>query len=359
MKKVLVLGGTGAMGNHLVSHLADSGWRVTVTTRTKHADRLNIRFITGNAKNDIFLSKLLESKWDSIVDFMVYSTQEFQAKVDKLICATDHYLFLSSARVYAESKTELSDDSPRLHDVIRDRDYLNADEYALAKARQEDLLRQTGKSNWTIIRPYITYSDHRLQLGVFEKEEWLYRALKGRTIIFSRDIAKRITTMTFGGDVARVMAAMVGNANFYGKTFHITCDQSIHWKQVLSIYTKVLERIQGRQPKVLLVGQENFEQCHRATYQLRYDRMYDRLFKNSWSSSMDDKIVLISPKEGLAQCLSNFLIDPVFSTINWRSEACKDRLTGERTSLREIDGWKNKIKYLIIRYSPIRMRPSS
>ena len=67
----------------------------------------------------------------------------------------------------------------RLLDVSHDSIYLKTDEYALAKARQEDILRKSGKNNWTIIRPYITYSESRLQLGVLEKEAWLYRALKG------------------------------------------------------------------------------------------------------------------------------------------------------------------------------------
>ena len=53
----------------------------------------------------------------------------------------------------------------------------------LTKALQENLLRASGYKNWTIVRPYITFSDIRLQLGVYEKEQWLYRALQGRAIV--------------------------------------------------------------------------------------------------------------------------------------------------------------------------------
>ena len=42
------------------------------------------------------------------------------------------------------------------------------------------------------------------QLGVLEKELWLYRALNGRTIVFSKDIAEKSTTLTYGYDVASV-----------------------------------------------------------------------------------------------------------------------------------------------------------
>lgn len=53
---------------------------------------------------------------------------------------------------------------------------LSIDEYAITKAHQENLLINSKNKNWTIIRPYITYSEQRLQLGTFEKEDWLYRA---------------------------------------------------------------------------------------------------------------------------------------------------------------------------------------
>ena len=59
--------------------------------------------------------------------------------------------------------------------TYKDEEYLKTDEYALSKARQEDILHRSGKNNWTVIRPYITYSEIRLQLGVLEKELWLYR----------------------------------------------------------------------------------------------------------------------------------------------------------------------------------------
>ncbi len=67
--------------------------------------------------------------------------------------------------------------SPRLVDVCTDPEYLSIDEYGMAKGREENLLRETGRTNWTIIRPYITYNSNRIQLGVYEKENWLRRAL--------------------------------------------------------------------------------------------------------------------------------------------------------------------------------------
>lgn len=54
--------------------------------------------------------------------------------------------------------------------MCRDEDYIKTDEYALQKARQENILLGSKYKNWTIIRPYITYNKERLQLGVLEKK---------------------------------------------------------------------------------------------------------------------------------------------------------------------------------------------
>ena len=48
--------------------------------------------------------------------------------------ATDQYVFISSARVYAQTEDLITEDTPRLLDVCTDKEYLKTNEYALAKA---------------------------------------------------------------------------------------------------------------------------------------------------------------------------------------------------------------------------------
>lgn len=52
---------------------------------------------------------------------------------------------MSSSRVYADSQTPITENSPRLLDVYKEEEYLKTDEYALSKARQEDILHRSGK----------------------------------------------------------------------------------------------------------------------------------------------------------------------------------------------------------------------
>jgi nucleoside-diphosphate-sugar epimerase len=349
--KVLVLCGTGAMGVHTVELLIKKGITTFITSRRYHKSDENLQYIQGDAHNISFLESILESnEWDAVVDFMVYNTQSFKTRIDLLLNNTKQYVFLSSARVYANSEQPVTETSPRLLDAVQDIDYLNSDEYALAKARQENILHDSGYNNWTIIRPYITYSENRLQLGVFEKEGWLYRALKGRTIVFSEDICKKFTTLTYGLDVSKRIVAIIGKTDALGEQFNITTGKSVKWIDVLDIYLSILEKHLGFRPKVLLQDLDNFLELKTGKYQIVYDRLYDRTFDNSKISKFVGTNDFTDFVAGLNLCLEAFLKRPDFNNINWYSEAVKDKQTREHTALKEIAGIKQKIKYLTVRY---------
>lgn len=347
--KVLVLGGTGAMGVHLVKMLSNNEIETFVTSRKVQSTEKNIHYIQGNAHDMNFMLTILQEQWDAIVDFMVYSTSDFKERIEILLNATSQYIFLSSARVYADSKEPIKETSLRLLDVSTDKEFLSSDDYSLAKAKQEEILNISGKNNWTIIRPYITFSSQRLQLGILEKEDWLYRALNGRTIVFSKDIYSKSTTMTFGLDVAKGIKALIGNSDTLGETFHITSQQSLLWSEILNIYLEVLEKHLGYRPKVLLENLNNFHNYHLATYQIKYDRLFNRKFDNAKIGKYINVNDFTSIKEGLKVSLEEFLLQPSFKQINWRAEALKDRRTKEFAVLSKIPGVKQKVKYLLYR----------
>lgn len=338
------------MGIHLVELLSSNGAETVVTSRDKKLSKGRVRYVQGNARNMDFLETILGEGWDAIVDFMVYSTTDFQKRVGLLLDATTQYIFLSSARVYANSEDHIIEKSPRLLDVSLDKKYLETDEYALSKARQENILKESGMINWTIIRPYITYSENRLQLGVLEKEEWLYRALHGRTIVVSTDINTKTTTMTYGLDVAQGIFAVIGDPTTIGEAFHITSSETIDWHEVLTIYLDVLENCLGRRPKVLFQNLDRFMKCKHAKFQIIYDRLFDRKFDNSKISEHVDTSRFLKIKTGLELCLVRFLNNAEFNYIDWSYEALRDRQTREHASLKEIPGIREKARYLMYRY---------
>lgn len=348
--KILLLGGTGAMGSHLNKILSDKGENVVVTSRSRSGSKDSIEYRKGNAKNLDFLEDLLKEKWDAIVDFMIYSTTEFDERINLFLDSTKQYFLLSSARVYDEKKDQILEESSRLLDSSNDQEFLSTNEYSLEKARQEDILHDLDKQNWTIVRPYITYSEKRLQLGTLEKEDWLYRALKGRTIVFSDDIKNHLTTLTYGFDVANGIANLINKKNAFGETYHITNGKAVSWNKILNIYLDVLEDKFDSRPEVIYQNLDDFIIWNPGKYQIIYDRLFDRDFDNSKINKFIDTENFLEVNIGLKKCLTSFLNNPEFKQINWKKEAIKDRYTDERTPLKEIDGFKQKIKYLIYRY---------
>ena len=312
----------------------------------------------GNAHNVEFLKTVLQGNFDVIVDFMIYTPKEFEKRVELLLNSAKQYIFLSSSRVYADNSFErITEKSPRLLDVCTDREYLQTNEYALAKAREENILFNSKYRNWTIIRPYITYNDERLQLGVFEKENWLYRALNKKTIVFPKDIAEKYTTLTYGYDVAKVMAELIGNKKAFREAFHIATEQVIKWADVLQLYLEVIERELGYRPNVYMPknSKQLGEVCGNK-YQISLDRLYDRRFSNKkvkWALGHD--VLYMDVCEGLNQCLTNFIRsnkDFHADAIGVHTEAYFDKLTGDKDTLKYFPTFKKKLGYLLLRYTP-------
>lgn len=348
--RILVLAGTGAMGEWLVDILASRGDSVTVTSRKKRDDKPGVEYVQMDAKDINVLSNLLKQGWDAVVDFLIYSTEDFKARLDDLLSYTNQYVFISSSRVYAKSDGPITEESPRLLDDIGDEEYLKTDEYALAKARSENALRESGHSNWTIIRPYITYSVNRLQLGTMEKEAWLGRALRGNKILFSRDVAAKTTTMTFGRDVARGISSLLGKDAALGRAFHITTPESHKWSEILDIYLDVIEEETGKRPEVAYVDSSlEWEKVFGGHYQLKCDRLYDRTFDSSAVAEVGGFSSYTPVREGISECLRAYIKSGSRTRAN-TMDALRDRLSGDKTSLREFAGPKRKLAYLAIRY---------
>lgn len=283
MKNILIFGGTGAMGTPLVKLLSDNAdYDIWVTSRSEHQDFKNVRYLCGNAQNDDFFKELLKREnWDVIVDFMVYDTPKFEKRYIELLKHCKQYLYISSCRVYAQSEELITENTRRLLDVSTDKKFLSTDEYALTKARQENLLLASNFNNYTIVRPSITYNSHRLQLGVLEKEHWLYRALQGRTIVFSKDMSEKLTTMTLGTDVAKGICGLIGKETALGDIFHITSPKSCKWSDVLNVYLDIIEELTGKKPKVMFTDKSTCFKVKWNIYQLIYCRYYNRAFDNS------------------------------------------------------------------------------
>ena len=343
---ILILGGTGAMGTPLVEQLKiDKSNNLYVTSRRVIPSHENVHYIKGNAKESSFLKTLLHREYDAIFDFMVYGSNELADRLPDFLEHTKQYFFFSSSRVYAESEHPLTEDSLRLLDASKDELYLKTDEYALAKAREENLLFNNEKKNWTIIRPYITYNDYRLQLGVFEKENWLYRALQGRAIVLPKDIAEKKTALTYGPDVASAIIRLIGNEKAFGQAFHVVNPEVVCWKDILNIYLDVIQKKTGKRIEVKIIENSKSLQEIWNPWQIKYDRLFNRIFDSKKIEDVCGIYQYRKTKDGLSECLENFLDNPKWLNINWRYEAWADKNTGEFAKQNEICNIKTKAVY--------------
>lgn len=352
--KILVLGGTGAIGKAVVDILSKQH-KVFVTSRQDNKEEINVKYYKGNAHDMTFLIKILDNSYDVIIDFMMYSTAEFKERFELLLNSTDHYFFLSSSRIYANKENDaIVETDKKLIEVINDKDYIKSNDYPLEKARQELILTESSYSNWTIIRPYITYNDNRLQLGIFEKEQWLFRVLNGKSMYFTKDIGEKITTLTYGYDVAYIMSFLVENKLGKKEAIHITQNDTIKWREVAYLYKNILEKKLNK--KINFLYEENMNDLNVYINQesVKYDRLYNRKFNNNKILNLINEYSFMDTKIGLEKCLETFLNSNIeFRNIDWVLEALIDKRTHDKQNIAYIKGIKSKIKYLLVRYTSI------
>ena len=344
------------MGVPLVRLLHESGYAVSVTSRRERAGN-GVSYIRGSAQDTGFVSELMRGGWDAVIDFMSRSLDNQKQTLAAVLPKTGQYVFISSARVYAPSDTPLTEDSPRLLDVCTDRAYLATEEYALTKAREENLLYESGQTNWTIVRPTLTYNTYRLQFALGEKEDWLYRVLNGQSIVFPADMAEVRTTMVHGDDAAAVIARLVCNAKALGQTVHAAAGggggYSQTWQEVLAAYRDVLES-HGVAVKTYCPARWAPAAKRLGNYwQVQYARAVNREFSGEKLSSILGDVSFTPMRQGLQLCLAAFLEQPRFAPLSWRRQAYYDRVTHEHTPLGAFSTIKQKLAYLAGRHIPL------
>ena len=284
-KKVLVLGGTGAMGQHLVPMLAEMGYTVDVVyDRFEEMKREapNVRYIKADGKDWQFIDDILKNGYDGIVDFLIYPSNELVFKLPKFLDSTGHYIFFSSYRIYANEEHPIRETSPRLWDVSPDKLLRLSDDYCIYKAKGEDLLHWTKKRNYTIVRPSITYSLMRYQLVTLEARDTVGRAFTGKKALLPEQARYVQGTMSWGGDAARFFSRLLFNEKALAETFTISTAEHHTWGEIAEYYKDIC----GLQ--VEWVDKEYYLQCFSpikyylgCRWQLDYDRLFDRIIDNS------------------------------------------------------------------------------
>ena len=281
-KKVLVLGSSGAMGQYIVPYLADMGYNVTAVSlddEKPYSDKVTC--IKGNVKDMDFLKELLSEKFDGIVDFMIYGGHTFKDYYKLFLENTDHYIFLSSCRVYANEETPINESSPRLLDYSTDKALISSDDYCIHKARSENILMLSPYKNWTIVRPATTFSKMRYQLVTLEAINCVGRAQRGKKVVLPKQAKDIPATLCWAGDVSMMIAKLLFNEEAKREIFNVCSSEYRTWGEIAGYYNEIcgLEAVWVDKEDYLKILSPEMNLGTR--WQLEYARMFNRITDNS------------------------------------------------------------------------------
>lgn len=282
-KKVLVLGASGAMGQYLLPRLAEMGYRIDGVSIDKVENGLpHVNYIQANAKDKAVYRKLLANGYDGIVDFLTYNTGELAYYLPLVLDHTDHYIFLSSCRVFDDREHPVRETSPRLIDSTGDELLRNSDDYCIYKARGENILHALPHRNWTIVRPATTYSLMRYQLVTLEAANTVGRAYAGKKVVLPEQARCKQATMSWGGDVARMIAGLLFHEKARCEAFNVATAESRTWDEIAAYYKDIcgLEAVWvDKEDYLRILSPDPYNWGVR--WQLEYARLFTRVTDNS------------------------------------------------------------------------------
>lgn len=152
--QILILGGTGFIGPHMVREALRRGHSVTLFNRGRTNARLfpDLERIKGDRGGD--LDVLRGRHWDAVVDNSGYVPRHVGNSAQVLSESIDHYLYISTISTYA-SFAEANDENSPLA-VIEDEsiEEVTGETYGPLKVLCEKRARQEiGDDRLTILRP--------------------------------------------------------------------------------------------------------------------------------------------------------------------------------------------------------------
>ena len=307
-KKVLLIAGGGTLGTYVSKELLRLGCQVDVICpEEKVSDNERLCFLQNYATDD-FLSELFaQEHYDGIVNFLHYKTVDAYKKIHPLLIAnTEHLIFLSSYRVYADEQHPITEDAPRLLDVVNDPVFLETEDYAIPKAKCEDFLNSECKGEpWTIVRPVISFSDRRLDLLLYSGHDILNHAKQGKEMLLPSFVRDYSAGIDWAGNSGKLIANLLFKDAAIGQAFTVYSGHGLTWGEVADAYSKLTG------VKIRWCDEEEFAhenpKIKRNPWTWKYDRKFNRdidpskILKVTGLNSSD----FASVSEGIEQELKN------------------------------------------------------
>ena len=151
---ILVLGGTGFLGPHMVSEALRRGHNVTLFNRGRSNNHLfpDLETIKGDRNNG--LDGLKGRRWDAVIDNSGYVPRHVQDSARLLAANTDRYVYTSTVSVYADFNVHNIESSPLATMVDETIEEVTGETYGPLKALCEKrVVAEIDADKLSIIRP--------------------------------------------------------------------------------------------------------------------------------------------------------------------------------------------------------------
>ena len=325
---ILIIGGTGVLSSAVTNEALKHGIKVTMINRGNRRNLIPdvVEFLESD-KSDFKKNRhlLKERKFDAVMDYLCYSDKETADSFSFYSQYTKQYFYISSCAVYNTSLGGVfSEDSPKV---------LSIWSYSVNKwASEEALVRLAEKSdtNYTIIRPCVTYGDTRIPYGISPQYGYHWtlvsRILSEKPIIRWND-GKNRCNMIRVEDFAVGVVGLIGNQNAYNECFNVCGDETPSFNEVLDILSDLL----GKKVKTIDITSEFYaKELPIHAGEILGGRSIDTLNSN-------DKIKKIVPsfrqtiplKKGIEMTINAYRNTNFQYGIDWEFEGDTDRIIGK------------------------------
>lgn len=157
--KVLVLGGTGFLGPHVIKRLLENGHEVTMFNRGRSQPRFfqeqfeNVEALRGDRTGD--LSALEgDRKWDAVIDTSAYYPRVVDLSAGLLKDRVDQYLLVSTTSVYNDRMVIGLDETYQVGTIEDETtEQVNGLTYGPLKALCEKKAEEVMPGRATVVRP--------------------------------------------------------------------------------------------------------------------------------------------------------------------------------------------------------------
>ena len=319
--RVLFIGGSGIISSAVTALAVERGVDLTLLNRGTTATRPvpdGVRQVQADIRDPRSVRDALGGEeFDSVVDWVAFTTEHVQTDVDLFRGRTGQYVFISSASAYQTPPERLPvTESTPLRNPFW--------EYSRNKIACEDLLVRAYRDEAfpaTIIRPSHTYDRTLVPFdGGWTAVE---RMRQGKEVVVHGD-GTSLWTLTHHTDFARGLLPLLGNPRTLGEAFHITGDDVLTWDQI----ARALGAAAGVEPRIVHVPSDAIAAEHPEWGAgLLGDKAHCMVFDTTKLRSLvPDFTTTVRFEQGAREIVAWHDADPARRVVDARIDAAMDRL---------------------------------